>query len=136
MNFKQTVLFVIAVVIVIAILTLVPQFDPEIKVSNEEKALSSIRIINDVLERIKEDIDAYPSSEVGLNVVYSNIGKDGKWDGPYLLRELNTKDPWGNDLIYRYPHQCSVRKGTFALYSVGSNGIDECMSGDDIALEP
>ncbi|WP_081227733.1 type II secretion system protein GspG [Pseudoalteromonas luteoviolacea] len=68
--------------------------------------------------------------------MYSNVGKEEKWDGPYLLRELNIKDPWGNDFVYKYPHQCHVRLGTFSLYSVGSNGVDECMSGDDIFIEP
>ncbi|KZN55260.1 hypothetical protein [Pseudoalteromonas luteoviolacea] len=64
MNTKKTVVFVIAALIVIAILTLLPQFDPEIKVSNEEKVLLSIMVVNDVLERIKEDLDEHPAARL------------------------------------------------------------------------
>lgn len=124
--------WVITIVIVLCLATLsaIPQLSFEPEFTKTKQALLNIHLINKVLLILKDDTGELPNGGSGLEALYVNYKGNDKWKGPYLRKKL--KDPWGNDFIYKYPHQCAARVGSFALYSTGENGIDECMSGDDI----
>ena len=87
------------------------------------------------MKLIKKDTASYPTNNAGLNAIYINSDDVKDWQGPYLNKKIPTKDSWGRELIYKYPHNCAHNIGSFALYSVGENGIDECLEGDDIYVE-
>ena len=50
-----------------------------------------------------------------------------KWDGPYLMKEI-TRDPWGNDYVYKMP-------GEHGLYDLMSYGMDGVSGGEDNDLD-
>lgn len=82
-----------------------------------------------------EDTGTYPSEEVGIISLLKNYENVDGWDGPYIREQgFKPNDAWGNRLVYIYPNRCTGQSNYFALYSIGSNEIDECMKGDDIAL--
>ena len=119
--------------IVIAIVT--PHFDRPIKLSQQQKELIHINSLSKVISRIKEDTGTFPTSETGLELININVNEDNKWKGPYTGKKIEFIDLWGNNLIYKYPHNCEKRLNSYALYSAGENGIDECMAGDDIYMK-
>ena len=111
-------------------------FDGPTPVLSDKKATYiQLKVFETALNAIKEDTHAFPNTDVGLGVIYNNLNNDKSWQGPYARRKLSELDKWGQALIYKFPHDCPNNNGSFALYSVGKNGIDECLEGDDIYIE-
>ena len=126
--------------ITILVLLIFSLFTPQDSTSNivmDEKRMTILKLKNLglALEYIRQDIDTYPNSDIGLNGIYQSWNNSGNWQGPYARKKIPTKDGWGQELIYKFPHDCANNVGSFALYSVGENGIDECLEGDDIYIE-
>lgn len=113
----------------------IPKFHKPIRFSNEDKARKIIETVMTALVELKKDTSVYPNSPIGLTLLYERSETINNWDGPYLRRRIPEKDQMGGEWIYRYPHDCDVNMDHFAFYSVGKNGIDECMGGDDIYIE-
>ncbi len=100
--------------------------------SYEEQTMLTIRIYNEVIERIKNDIGFYPDSKYKFDIIYNNVYESPYWRGPYFGRGIKHVDSWGYDIIYNFPAKCNVSLKTYELYSVGQNGVNECFGGDDI----
>jgi general secretion pathway protein G len=91
----------------------------------EELARNELRLLADGLERFKDDVGRYPTTEEGLsglNAKPYNSTADSRadlvnWFGPYVAGDYEL-DPWGNDYQYR-----SINDGQgFELSSTGPNG--------------
>ena len=68
------------------------------------------------------DIGDYPSTEEGLQALYSPPGdKADRWHGPYADGKLPL-DPWSHPYQYKYPGTHNA--GSYDLWSLGPHGID------------
>lgn len=76
------------------------------------------------------NVGRFPTSEQGLQALRQAPAglPSGAWRGPYLKED--PIDVWGNPYRYRYPGTHNV--GTYDIWSVGPNGIDENGEGDDV----
>lgn len=84
------------------------------------KAQTEIESYSLALTAYYLDCGSYPGEESGLEALYKNPGSADGWNGPYLTRSVS-KDPWGNDYIYRIPGPDGQ---DFALLSYGSDGME------------
>lgn len=100
--------------------------------STEQETAISIATAKNAALIIIRNIGYIPSSTDSLNIIYENINNDKNWRGPYLLRKGATVDAWGQELVYKYPNSCNPMDNGYAIYSIGKNGVDECMSCDDV----
>ena len=126
----------LAIFILMVLLSLLtPRMHAPIKHDNNQESQLIVRFVNVALTVLKEDIGAYPNSQDGLAALYMPSVNMDNWDGPYLRKPIRSTDYWGREWVYRYPHHCNINVGLAGFYSVGENGIDECMSGDDVFIE-
>lgn len=80
------------------------------------------------LFKFRLDMGSFPTTEQGLKALVDKPSNDrGRWKGPYIENREDVKDPWGNDLKYRFPGTKNV--GSYDLYSLGPDGQE---SEDDI----
>ncbi len=68
----------------------------------------------------------FPSTEEGLNALFSKSASAMNWNGPYL--ERRPIDPWGREYKYKCPGE--HRSSDYDLYSLGKDGTE---SADDVA---
>lgn len=64
------------------------------------------------------DNGAFPTTEEGLNALFSQVSSATNWNGPYL--ESKPIDSWGRE--YQYESPGSHRPGGYDLYSLGKDG--------------
>ena len=91
----------------------------------------TIAVYSGAVDRFRQDMGRYPSPAIGLTELFENVEEDANWEGPYLGRIHDPADGWNRKIVYNTPAVCSSDRG-FDLYSMGKNGIDECMQGDDV----
>ncbi len=97
--------------------------------SNEKVAIMKVNeSFKTPLFRYRLDMGNFPTSEEGLMALLQKPASDrGRWKGPYIENAEDMKDPWGNDLRYRFPGTKNV--GGYDLYSLGPDAKE---SEDDI----
>ena len=81
-------------------------------------AKAQISEIGGKLDLFKLDVGRYPSSSEGLKALLQNPGGANNWNGPYVTKEEQIKDPWNRDFTYASPGQ----KGPYDLISLGADG--------------
>ncbi len=110
-------------------------FVPPRPMRNEDPTKDRIRIsktqiatLETALDSFRQDVDRYPTTDEGLEVlVQPPLGLE-RWEGPYLKKAVPS-DAWGHRFVYRSP---SKDKGKpYDVYSMGPNGIDDG-GGDDV----
>lgn len=85
-------------------------------------AKSQIETFSLALDSYYMDVGAYPTSEQGLEALYSkplSLSNDA-WDGPYLSKAV-PKDPWGNEYQYYIPGENGLPYG---ISSFGKDGME------------
>ena len=114
---------IMVVVIILGILaaTILPNFVGTTQEAKVTTARVDIRTLQGALERFNLNMDRYPSSEEGLNVlVKPPLEGSGKWRGPYI--EKVNLDPWKFPYAYRTPGQHGTK--AYDLWSRGADGAD------------
>ena len=71
------------------------------------------------------DNGIFPTTDEGLDALFSESSSATNWNGPYL--ESKPIDPWGRESQYNSPGE--HRKHDYDLYSLGKDGKK---GGDDI----
>lgn len=119
-----TLVEIMVVVVVISILAaiIIPQF---IGTSDDAKvaaAKATVTELDSAVERFYVQMDRYPTTEEGLNVlVTAPTTDDAKdWRGPYI-KELHP-DPWGNP--YQYACPGTHHPASYDIWSRGKAGVD------------
>ncbi|MGH8584432.1 MAG: type II secretion system major pseudopilin GspG [Gammaproteobacteria bacterium] len=79
-----------------------------------------IKNLSTTLDAYRLDVGRYPSTSEGLQALIESPSNGARWNGPYLDKKAIPKDPWGNELQYRYPGE----HGEFDLYSLGADNTD------------
>ncbi|WP_394175564.1 type II secretion system protein GspG [Thalassotalea litorea] len=129
---NRIVIFVSILLVIAFLYVLVTPKIPTSMSSDIEADKRVISFVYEALNMFEKDTGDYPTS---LDYLYVRRKGDDLWKGPYLANKINTNDSRGREWIYKYPHSCAINSGRPAFYSVGPNGIDECMGGDDIFFD-
>jgi general secretion pathway protein G len=93
--------------------------------SSASRTQYDLRMVEGSIEIFRHETGTYPDPEKywiqlrDAGVLYRRQTNDPPVDG------------WGHRLVYRYPG----KRGTFDLYSVGPDGIDQNGGQDDVTLE-
>ena len=114
-----TLLELLVVMVIIGLLAgyVGPRYFAQIGKSEVKTARAQIDAFEKAMDQYRLDIGHYPSSEQGLDTLFSRPENETKWQGPYLKKKPPA-DPWGNKYIYKSPGE----HGEFDLYSFGRDG--------------
>jgi general secretion pathway protein G len=114
-----TLLELLVVMVIIGLLAgiVVPQYFSQIGKSNSKVAKAQIEAFGQALDQYRLDLGQYPSAEQGLLALRQPPQPVGRWQGPYLKRDIPL-DPWGRAYQYLRPGQ----HGEYDLLSLGSDG--------------
>lgn len=120
-----TLLELVVVVAIIAVLASVvaPNLVRHAADAKVQAARSQMEMLSLALEAYHLDMDDYPSTEQGLEILRvkpSGIPNIDSWRGPYIKREIPL-DPWGRAYKYRYPGENDST--SFELATFGKDGI-------------
>jgi general secretion pathway protein G len=72
--------------------------------------------IGAALDLYKSDVGQYPNTAEGLDALVKQPAGVDNWNGPYLKKTGELKDPWGHPYLFRSPGQ----HGDFDLFSYGA----------------
>lgn len=128
-GFSLMEMLVVLVVIGLIAAVAVPQVMKLLGGAKHKAARIQIETLSNSLNTYQIDLGAYPTTEQGLKILWSDGEERPDWNGPYVKRERQLIDPWGRPFIYRAPGQ----KAPFDLISYGADG-KEGGRGDDADL--
>lgn len=128
---KFPILIVCIVAILASLYLLITPKAPSFNTSLSDNDKRIVSYVYTALTLFKRDNGDYPNS---IESLYTKADSGPLWNGPYLATEIDINDSWGRKWVYKYPHNCNDNAEHAAFYSVGKNGIDECMAGDDIFI--
>jgi general secretion pathway protein G len=114
-----TLLELLVVMVIIGLLAgiVAPQYFSQLGKSNTKVAKAQIESFGQALDQFRLDVGQYPSTEQGLAALRLAPPQSGKWQGPYLKRDIPA-DPWGRPYQYRSPGQ----RGEYEIQSLGADG--------------
>lgn len=128
-----TLIEVLLVVAIIALLAafVVPQFMSTQKGAEVDIAKSMVSSGGQLatqLELYRMHMGSYPEELSGLVEKPDDDEAGENWRGPYIQSMDKLKDPWKNELQYKYPGE--VNESSYDLWSMGPDGEDG--TDDDI----
>ncbi len=125
-NKAFTLLELILVIVIIGLLAglIAPRFIGKIGKSKRIIAKAQIEALATALEAYNLDTGYYPSNDQGLAALINAAPGVNLWDGPYLMKRVIPKDPWGTEYVYKHP-------GEHSDYDIVSYGRDGKEGGDD-----
>lgn len=114
-----TLLELLVVMVIIGLLAgyVGPKYFSQIGKSEIKAARAQIDSLEKALDQYRLDVGHYPSTEHGLPALMKAPASEGKWQGPYLKKDV-PNDPWGAPYQYRQPGE----HGEFDLFSFGKDG--------------
>lgn len=114
-----TLIELLIVMIILGLLAALvgPRFFGQEKKARQKAAKSQIALFEAALDTYRLDVGRYPTSEQGLEALFTRPQGIDKWDGPYLKKEI-PRDPWGHAYAYQSPSE----HGDFAIVSYGADG--------------
>jgi general secretion pathway protein G len=114
-----TLLELLVVIVIIGLLAgyVAPRYFSQVGKSEIQVAKAQIDAIEKALDQYRLDTRRLPTSEEGLEALYTKPASVANWSGPYL-KKVAPSDPWGRPYVYRVPGQ----KGEFELFSYGRDG--------------
>jgi general secretion pathway protein G len=65
-------------------------------------AKAQINSLMTALGSYKLEVGVFPTTEQGLQVLWTKPNGVANWSGPYTQQEI-PKDPWGHDYVYKFP---------------------------------
>jgi general secretion pathway protein G len=88
--------------------------------AKSDSAKVQIEEFGAALDMYHLEVGRYPSSDEGLEALVKAPSNAGKWNGPYIKKNVVPPDPWGNPYQYKAPGQ----HGEFDLYSLGADNAE------------
>ncbi len=131
-GFTLMELLLVMAILVILLGLVVPRFMGTQQKANIGAAESQIGLIKSPLEMYRMDMNAYPSTEAGLEALRKapeDLEKPERWKGPYLDAAI-PKDPWGHPYQYEYPPTHNPANDFPEIWSLGPDGEEN--TEDDI----
>ena len=99
-----TLIEMMVVVIIIGLFAALvgPQLFKNVGKSKRTAAHAQIENFMTALVSYNGDVGAFPSTEMGLQVLRVKPENVNNWSGPYLMKDI-PQDPWGRPYLYKYP---------------------------------
>jgi general secretion pathway protein G len=125
-----TLLELLVVMVIIGLLAglVAPQYFNQIGKSNVKIAKAQIDSLGKALDQYRLDVGVYPTTEEGLDALYTRPQNETRWSGPYLKKAVPL-DPWNRPYVYRSPGE----HGEYDLYTLGKTG-QAGGTGEDVAI--
>jgi general secretion pathway protein G len=115
------VLLVLVILVILGSLA-VTAYGPMRKKAQIDAAKAAVSMFETPLEAYHLHMDAYPSSQIGLDALRSAPADAGSnWSGPYIKQDIPL-DPWRNP--YRYASPGTHNPDSYDLWSAGPDGVD------------
>lgn len=114
-----TLIEVLVVVIIIAVLAALvgPRLFGKVGMAKQKAAAAQIELFRTALDSFRLDTGRYPTTQEGLEALWSQPSGIDIWAGPYLNKPV-PKDPWGHEYVYTSPGD----HGEFDIISYGADG--------------
>ncbi|HEY5762544.1 MAG TPA: type II secretion system major pseudopilin GspG [Rhodocyclaceae bacterium] len=114
-----TLLELLVVMVIIGLLAAYvgPRYFSQIGKSEIKVARAQMDAFDKALEQYRLDVGRFPSTEQGLDALYTKPNSEPKWGGPYL-KKAPPPDPWGTPYQYKSPGE----SGEFDIISFGKDG--------------
>jgi general secretion pathway protein G len=114
-----TLLELLVVMVIIGLLAgyVGPRYFAQVGKSEVKTARAQIDALEKALDQYRLDVGHYPSSEQGLDALFTRPENEPKWQGPYLKKKPPA-DPWGNKYLFKSPGD----HGEYDLLSYGRDG--------------
>lgn len=116
-GFTLLELLVVMVIIGLLVSYVGPRYFAQVGKSEVKTAKAQINALEQALDQYRLDTGHYPTTEQGLDALFSKPNNEAKWTGPYLKKAVPV-DPWGNAYIYKFPGD----HGDVDLISYGNDG--------------
>lgn len=116
-GFTLTELLIVLVIIGLLAALVGPTLYQRINPAKQSVARAQIENFMTALDSYFLDVGRFPTAQQGLAVLRARPESEGKWNGPYLKKEI-PGDPWGNPFVYRAPG----RNGGYEIVSYGADG--------------
>lgn len=116
-GFTMMELLIVLVIVGLLAALVGPTLYHQIKPAKQSTARAQIENFATALDSFFINMNRYPTTQEGLEVLRIEPEGDEKWKGPYLKKEI-PKDPWGNPFVYLSPG----RNGGYEIVSFGSDG--------------
>ena len=99
-----TLIEMMVVVIIIGLFAALvgPQLFKNVGKSKRTAAHAQIENFMTALVSYNGDVGAFPTTEMGLQVLRVKPENVNNWSGPYLMKDI-PQDPWGRPYLYKYP---------------------------------
>jgi len=112
-----TLIELLVVISILAIIAVVvaPQFLGKADDAKVSAAKLQVDKLDTAIELYRLETGKYPPDLDALSQAPSDVAN---WKGPYVKKKSLLKDPWNNELVYRYPGE----HGAYDLLSYGSDG--------------
>jgi general secretion pathway protein G len=124
-----TLLELLVVVVIIGMLVgyVGPRYFKQIGKSQITVVRDQFHAFGEALDQYRLDTGHYPTTEQGLEALFTKPANEMRWDGPYL-KKAPPPDPWGSPYIYRQP-------GEHGEYDLVSYGKDAAPGGSGEAAD-
>lgn len=87
-------------------------------------ARAQIEMFIGALNLYKLDTGTLPTTEQGLQALWTRPAGAARWDGPYVEKEIPL-DPWGRPYVYRYPSEHGDLPEVICLGADGQPGGED-----------
>jgi len=114
-----TLLELLVVMVILGLLAAYvgPQYFAQLGKSEVKAAQVQISALQKALDAYRLDNGHYPTTQQGLDALYSKASNEPRWSGPYLQKAV-PPDPWGRPYQYKAPGE----HGDYDLFSYGKDG--------------
>ncbi len=118
-NHGFTLIELLIVIVIIGLLAslVAPRMFGKLEKSKRKIVQAQISLFETALDSYRLDEGQYPTSEQGLQALRTKPNGVGKWDGPYLPKNIPL-DSWGHPYVYSSPGE----HGAYDIISYGADG--------------
>lgn len=102
-GFTLMEMLVVLVVIGLIAAVAIPQITNLLGSAKGKAAKIQLDTLSASLRHFELDNGAFPTTEQGLEILWTMTDANPGWNGPYVRQERQLRDPWGHDFIYRAP---------------------------------
>jgi general secretion pathway protein G len=128
-GFTLMEMLVVLVLIGVIAAVAIPQVTKLMGSAKGKAARVQLETLSQSLTFYQLDNGGFPTSEQGLQALWQAPAGAAAWNGPYVRREQQLVDPWGNAFHYRAP----AEEAAYQLISLGADG-KEGGTGDNADL--
>ena len=117
-----TIVEILVVVLIIAVMAtlIVPRFFGRIGGAKQAVAQQKVAVLETKVLEFQADCGRLPTAQEGLQALLrppADVSEN--WKGPYVPKEKDILDPWGVELLYRYPGRYN---DDFDIFTYGADG--------------